>query len=405
MKKTSVNIVNAIIILFMAGVVFTQSSCKKDSIAKGTGTPVITGLRAYKPAPRDSVLSETGPGAYVVLQGSHLTGITAVYFDGVKANINTALGSDNNFPVTVPAIIPFASVPADQLNTIVVVTSTGKVTYKFPIVAPAPTISSISDESASPGDSVRIYGLNFFFVQSVTYAGLPVTSYSSSNDGTYVSLAVPAGATQTGGIVSVTTKSGSASTLYTVHDFVTGVLNNYDNVNNLSWGSGTSNSSLTYPGNNGFYGILNASNIPAGDGSWWNGGRSINTNAVQWVPQANLADAVSQYALKFEISVTTPWSNGSIQIVKDYSWTYSALYRPWKNSDGSTTAFTTKGWRTVTIPLTNFVDSNGLPPASLTDLLSSSGNGAINVVFINDGSSTVTAFEAAIDNIRVVKVN
>ena len=98
-----------------------------------------------------------------------------------------------------------------------------------------------------------------------------------------------------------------------------------------------------------------------------------------------------------------PWVNGSIQIVKDYSWAYTALYRPWKNSDGSIVPFTTKGWQTVTIPLSDFVTDKGMPASKLTDVVGASGAGGTMIGFINDGSTIVANFEAAIDNIRVVK--
>ena len=403
MKKLLFHINNYLLLVLLAAMVLAQQSCKKDS-SPSTGTPVITSIRNYVAHPGDSLLTSVGTGQWVVISGKNLKGALQINFDGVKASFNDAWFSDTSAIALIPSVIAFPTVPAKQLNTIQYVTTHGQTTFSFSIVPPAPTIAGISNEDANPGDTVRINGFNFFFIQSVTFAGKPVTSFVPSNDGTSIALAVPSGISNTGGTVSVTTKSGSATTLYNVEDFVDGVLNNYDNINNFSWGSGTSNNSTTYPGNAGYYGILNGSNIPAGDGSWWNGGRSINTNAAQWVPQANLQDMVSNYALKFDISVTTPWSSGSIQIVKDYSWTYSAFYRPWKNSNGSTTPFTTKGWQTVTIPLSNFIDSKGFPVASLTDLLGSSGAGAINVTFVNDGSSTINAYEIAVDNIRVVKI-
>ena len=84
--------------LVLASVAFMQSSCKKDANAS-SGTPAITGIRSYAATPADSVLTAANPGNYVVLQGSHFTGIKAVYFDGIQANVNTALGSDNSIPV------------------------------------------------------------------------------------------------------------------------------------------------------------------------------------------------------------------------------------------------------------------------------------------------------------------
>lgn len=402
MKKLN-HIKSCLLLALLATVEIMQSGCKKDATSSSKGTPVITAIRNYVAHPGDSLLSSVGTGQWIVISGKNLKGALAINFDGVKGSFNDAWFSDTSAIALIPAVIAFPTVPSDKLNTIQYITNHGQTTFSFPIVAPAPTISGVSNEDANPGDSVRINGLSFFFVKSVVYGGINITSFKSSNDGTSISLAVPAGVTQTGGIVSVETKSGKAATIYSVHNFVNGVLNNYDNINNFSWGSNTSNSTATYPGNTGYYGIMNASNVPAGDWSWWNGGRSININSAQWVPQANLKDTLSHYAVKFEISATKPWTNGSIQILKDYG-SYAALYRPWKTASGATAAFTTKGWQTVTIPFTGFVDNKGFPATSLTDFLGSTGAGGIEFQFINDGSSTVQNFEAAIDNIRVVRI-
>ncbi|WP_413668347.1 glycan-binding surface protein [Mucilaginibacter sp. Mucisp86] len=403
MKKLNYYIKSCLLLAVLAAVVFMQSGCKKDDSSSSKGTPVITSIRNYVAHPGDSLLSSVGTGQWIVISGKNLKGALAINFDGVKGSFNDAWFSDTSAIALIPAVIAFPTVPSDKLNTIQYITNHGQTTFSFPIVAPAPTISGVSNEEANPGDSVRINGLSFFFVKSVVYGGINITSFKSSNDGTSIALAVPAGIAQTGGIVSIETKSGKAATVYSVHNFVNGVLNNYDNINNFSWGSNTSNSSASYPGNTGYYGIMNASNVPAGDWSWWNGGRSININSAQWVPQANLKDTLSHYAVKFEISATKPWTNGSIQILKDYG-SYAALYRPWKTASGATAAFTTKGWQTVTIPFTSFVDNKGFPATSLTDFLGSTGAGGIEFQFINDGSSTVQNFEAAIDNIRVVRI-
>lgn len=403
MKKSNQYIKSCLLLALLTAAVFSQSGCKKDN-SPSKGAPVITAIRNYVAHPGDSLLSSVGTGQWIVISGKNLKGALAINFDGVKGSFNDAWFSDTSAIALIPAVIAFPSVPSDKLNTIQYVTNHGQTTFSFPIVAPAPTISGVSNEDANPGDSVKINGLSFFFIKSVTYAGINITSYKPSNDGTSISLAVPAGVTQTGGTVSVETKSGKATSVYSVHNFVTGVLNNYDNISNFSWGSGTSDNSTAYPGNNGFYGVLKGSNIPAGDGSWWNDGRSINTNGAQWVPLASLKDTLSHYALKFEIAVSKPWTAGSIQIVKDYSWTYSAVYHPWKTVTGSTVAFTTKGWQTVTIPFSNFVNEKGFPAPTLTDLLGSTGAGAINITFINDGASFINAFEIAVDNIRVVKI-
>ena len=400
MKKLLYKANNYLLLVLLATIFFSQQGCKKDE--SSSAAPVITGVRNYVASPGDSLLTSVGTGKWVVISGRNLKGALQIYFDGVKGTFTESVFSDTSAIVLMPAVIAFPLVPESELNTIRYVTTHGETTFSFPIVAPAPTISGISNESANSGDSVKINGFNFFFIKSVKYAGVDVTDYKAATDGTSISLMVPSGLSTSGGEVSVTTNSGSVTTVYKVHDYETGVLNNYDGVNNFSWGAATSNSSVDFPGNNGTYGVLQASNLAAPNTNWWE--RSFNLNSAQWIPADKLQDTLGNYAIKFEIFVKKPWVNGSIQIVKDYNFTYSALYRPWKNSDGLSSPFTTKGWQTVTIPLSDFVTDKGVPVSSMTDLVGSTGAGGTMIAFINDGSSVVADFEAAFDNVRVVKI-
>jgi hypothetical protein len=79
-------------------------------------------------------------------------------------------------------------------------------------------------------------------------------------------------------------------------------------------------------------------------------------------------------------------------------------------ADGTTAAFTTNGWQTVTIPLTNFKgkdannnDGMGASAASLKALTGNSGAGAIDIMFINNSTTAIANFDMAIDNVRIVK--
>jgi hypothetical protein len=407
MKKSNHHIKSCLLLALLAAAAFIQSGCKKDASSSSKGNPVITAIRNYVAHPGDSLLSSVGTGQWVVISGKNLKGALAINFDGVKGSFNDAWFSDTSAIALIPAVIAFPSVPSDKLNTIQYITNHGQTTFSFPIVAPAPTISGISNEDANPGDSVKINGLSFFFIKSINYGGIDITSFKPSNDGTSISLAVPAGLTK-GGPVMVTTKSGADTTAFNVHDFITGVFCNWDNINTYPWGSDTQSSSTDFPGNTGSYNVLTATNLPANDNAWYNGGRGVNMNAAQWVPSANIGASLDSYAVKFEISVpkSTPWVNGSVYVAVNYGFTYIATYAPWKNASGKTTPFTTTGWQTVTIPLSSFRTNNGTGTqvASITELLGASGNNGMNVWYMNDGSTPVTAFKMAIDNIRVVKI-
>lgn len=407
MKKLLHNI--HLLLVTITAIILIQTGCKKET-TYSTGTPVITHIRNYVASPGDSLLSKVGTGQWVVISGQNLKGALHIYFDGTLASFNDAWFSDTSAIALIPSVIAFPSVPSTQLNTIRYVTTHGETTFAFPIVAPAPSILSISNESANAGDSVKINGLNFFFIKSVVYAGKTITSYTGSSDGTTISLAVPAGIT-TGGPVTVITNSGSAATVFNVEDFVNGVFCNFDNVNSFQYYSASqTNDATLYPGGRGNYARMNFANIGANSFAWYDSGRSINMNEGQWVPQANLSDAPGKWAVKFEIYVKEPWKTGAFLIRTD-SYTYMARYEPWKTAVGN--SFTTKGWVTVTLPLSQFknkpstagaLDGTGDPTTNLTTLLGTTGKKMMSIMFYNDSATPVTKFDAAVDNIRIVKI-
>jgi hypothetical protein len=397
------------LLLTCAAALLLFSACKKT----GSSAPVLTGVRYYAPPPGDTALASLTPtGQWVVLEGHNLKNAVQILIDGIPVSFNPALFSDTSAVVQVPSVIPFNSVADDDDNTIKYTTTGGSFTFKFKIVLPPPAITNISDEMANPGDSVWIRGANFFLISNVSFAGVKIDSFNVSSDGTSLAFVVPQ--FSAGGPFSITTKSGTTTTPFNVEDFTTGVLCNFDNVNTFQWWSaGASNSSANYPGNTGTYAILDSHGpLTNGDGSWWNPGRSINCNSAQWVPVSNLNDPLASWALKFEVSVTNPWNGSSIFLAHNGNWKYIARYEPWKGANGATSPFKTDGWRTVTMPLTQFLtkpdngkDGTGTMAPDLTTLLGSSGSGSINAYVMNDGSAPApTGLVVAIDNFRVVKI-
>ena len=126
---------------------------------------------------------------------------------------------------------------------------------------------------------------------------------------------------------------------------------------------------------------------------------------------ANLTDPGTGWALKFEINIHKPWNGGTL-CLKSSNGDYVARYEPWQISSSKTAAYTTKGWQTVTIPLSSFraKDANlgegkGSSIAKVSDLLDpSSKNGGL-VLYIHNYSTapTATSFDGAFDNFRIVK--
>jgi hypothetical protein len=409
MKNIKYKIRNYWLPALIAVLLTGMGACKKDNTA---APPVIKSIRNYVPRPGDSLLTIAGPGQWIVIEGSNLKGALQIYFDGVASSFNEALFSDTSAAVLVPPVIAFPIVPTNKLNTIQYVTTHGQTTFKVNIFPPGPSITGVSNENALPGDSVTVYGLNLFFIQNLVYSGVTIPTLGEAVNGTYVSFVVPP-LTQSGP-VTVTTTVGTATTPYNVNDVETDVLSNFDDIFNYAYFSANiTNDPVLFPGARGNYAELNATNIGASDYAWYNGGRGINLNGVQWVPAANTSDPIADYVVKFEMYTKIPWSNGTIYVAANYSFTYIARYEPWLNADGSSTPFMTKGWQTITIPASAFKTKPGTPGAfdgqgtsisTFKDLLGAGGNGNFHIWIINNSSKPIPAFDVAFDNLRVEKI-
>lgn len=380
-------------------------ACKKNN----EGAPAITRLRAISPAPNDSTLTVAGPGQTVVIQGSNLASAREVYFNGYPSPFNSALFSDESMVVTIPADMPFANLDQAKLNTVRVVTAHGEVTYSFPIVPPPPIITAMSHENAAGGATVIISGNNFFYIDKVTFPGnKTVTSGIVTNaSGTTLQVTVPAGIT-TGGKISVSNRYGTGTSAFPFGDFTTGVLCNFDNVNTFSWGCSIESDATAFPGATGSYAHLRQSDVGANAWDWYNGKRGVITNHADWVPAANLNDPIAAYVMKFDVYVKQPFSTGCLYIgpMPDDNWQYIYRFEPWKQKAN----FTTSGWNTVTIPLSQFKakDNNGTNGAgsSVASLNALLGNidEVVKMMFINDTGTPLAELDMAIDNIKVIKL-
>lgn len=388
-------------------IVFTgMVSCKKENKA----APGIERLRAIAAAPNDSVLTIAGPGQTVVIQGSNLATTREVYFNGYPSPFNSALLSDNNIVVTIPADMPFAKLDQADLNKVKVVTAYGEVIFDFPIEPPPPVIMTASNEYAKAGERITLAGNNFFYVEKVVFPGdIEVATNIVTNDpGTTLEVTVPAGITQAGPL-KVVNQYGIGTSLLRFNDFTTGVLCNFDNVNSLNnWANATiKNSTTEFPGANGNYAHLKFNDIPANDFVWYGGGRSLNIEQnLQWVPAANLSEPLENFAVKFEIYAKDSWKAGSLFFLRNYDWTYVARYEPWT----TVADFKTDGWKTVVIPLTTFktkannTDGTGDPASTMTTLVGANGMGGINIYVINNSANPIPSFDIAVDNFRVIKI-
>ncbi|HTM93063.1 MAG TPA: glycan-binding surface protein, partial [Flavisolibacter sp.] len=368
----------------------------------GPGAPTITAISNVFANPGDSVF----------LYGTNLVLVQSLSYAGspitsFKSNLD---GTSLGFKMP-------AQQPTDQ---ILLTTKGGSVAFK---IEATPTITGVSNENAAAGDSVYVYGTYLRNIQSFTFAGADITSYQLAADNNSVAFKMPS--ISTTGPVSITTQFGTATTVYKVNDIGsgTGSISNWEWSSNFNWqwwggaslyagdpNSGWPPYNPDFPGNTSLYQVLQRGILSGGEGNTWSN-YAILMNAVQWVPVANMNDPIDNWAFKFEVNIPQPWNGGTIDIQSSDA-TYIARWEPWQTSVTTTAPYTTKGWKTITIPFSMFRktdatlgEGKGASVTKFADLLGPSGNSTCTVYLKNySASDTPTGFYGAFDNLRVVKI-
>lgn len=379
------------------------------SFKLGPALPTITAISDVFAAPGDSVY----------LYGSNLLFVKSFTYGGVKVpHFNTSFYGDS---------LGFV-MPSQPLTSKLVVVTTKSGTAVDTINA-KPIISGISNLDPELSDSVYVYGAYLKTISSFTFGTATITNFTSSPTGSYVSFVAPDRFSYKNGPVTITTSYGTVSTVYqanTVDNVWDGLLadcwwGDYFGVN--PWGStveGLAYQDKSFDGSMGTnshygddqFGILISPVLAGGASTYFPLGNSNPHNGHPrnyWMPVANLTDPPANWALQFDISVTHPWQGGTLYIETAFAGdSYVARYEPWKHVKG---AFTTKGWETVMIPLSEFRSKvntlgDGVSVTQISDLLGGTGaDVSYNMTLKNfSNSPTATNFRVAIDNIRCVKI-
>lgn len=450
--------------LLVATIAFALVSC--DNFSGGSGNPIgnldepleITGVQ-YQSA--DSVDANgnpiqpdtIGPGDRIAIQGNNMNSVANVYFLGYEADYNPALASENYLIATIPGDLPFGELtPAalDTLDAIRVTNDAGEATYnEAPVLPGPPSLQSMSNEHAMPGDEVTLYGQALYLIESITFPGGVTLSGDDVNaavDGSSVTFTLPQSvSTEVNGNVSIATSAGSddSGPTFLFHDYrnvlvdrlsgspVAPTVHNTSQFGGPGWvywaamtpSDGTySNSAPDFTtGAEGDFLILQKgdgrSEVGENDNAWWTTYRSINFPitgtfsgyTAQWVPESSTSEPASNFAVKFEMSlVGGEWETGTLKMLMPET-SYAARFEPWRNEQGSNTPISFSGWRTFTVPLSAFASNSGSGSAATTvgAVLGSDGvpNSRPSFRFINDTPGALPAGVAfAFDHIRVVRI-
>lgn len=380
----------------------TLAGSTSFSFKLGPAAPTISGVSDVFAAPGDSVY----------IYGNNLVLVQDFKYGGTKINSfkYNALGNALGF------LMPAAT-------STMLISITTKSGIALDTINAKPTITGISYQNANPGDSVYIYGTYLKGIETLTYSGTAITSFVSSKNAGSVGFVVPA-LTQSGP-VSLTTSFGTASTVYNVNAPIAGMIGTME-WDNYGWDwNGGSLYTGTPPADwrqydPTFNGITTNSSqfvvktlpvMKADEGAAWGWPPDyiLNFNTTTtWLPPANLNDVPANWVFRFDVSIPKDWKGSTINVISNAG-SYIARWEPWAKTGK---AFKTKGWITVTIPLTEFraIDpvlgvGKGKSITKITDLVGVDGKAACELYFKNYGSgATTTGFYGAFDNLRLERV-
>lgn len=440
MSKTQYNMKKHINWALLAvGFVSLFSSCadEPDKFELTGGKPTINYIRLQDVASKDSLLVEAFTSTPICIVGENLTSIKEMFFNDVKATLNTSYITKNTMLLNIPK-----EIPGSNTGKIYMVTrDADTVTYDFKVLVPAPVVTAMKNEWTKVGDDAVITGQ--YFVDdpnqplTVTFTGIgnstditvPAENFKSITPSQIV-FKVPEGVEE--GQIEVESIYGVGKSKFYFHDS-RNLITNFDGATDVvpqGW-----NIAATYSDVNGIDGQYVQLGPAETEGGWveelklpfwcgnWNGD-PMSITSGPGIPLRNFIDFTDWEKMSFKMELyipkSNPWSAGAMQILfvnnkqcANDSWqnnTYihtsadggldlpRALYNPWKDSGSFDTG---DEWITVTIPLTDFVYNDD--GSKVSTPMSVSSFDSFIIWPINGGvSGTVCTPIFRYDNIRVV---
>ena len=415
MKKYIFNI--AFVLLAIAS--FTACDDDDDIGGSGGGTPVVRYVRPCDASISDSLLTGGYLGAQIAIMGENLGGVNKVYFNDQKAKLNPNFVTNNTIIVNIPS-----GIPGEKQDLIKLYTNNDSCYYTFETLVPTPTVNSMACEYVNEGDIAYIQGLYFIHedanplkVEFTGGAEGEVVSYDLNN----IAVRVPAGA-QTGP-VRVTSVYGTGESSFYFRDNRNIILD-FDTVfpdggYHHGWHSGSGYGTEGGIEGCGQYLIFTGEM----DDEKWDDSKFGYERWTYRTTDPDFFDtsALDNYVLKFEVNIPNVWSAAALQVIftgyeevwlnwqetsnggnPNNSYVSSgsqprALWIPWAD----TGSYTTNGWTTVTIPMSDF-KYNG---SGETVAMKGAGHYSGITLFVNGGgvSGTPCTPTFHIDNVRVVE--
>ncbi|MDQ1772695.1 hypothetical protein GQR60_10260 [Labilibaculum sp. A4] len=389
------NILKILSFLFIVTLGFT--ACDKDDDG---GTPSIQYVRPTEAAASDSLLISASMGQTIAIIGKDLQDVVSIYFNDQQAKLNPTYVTSFSIIVTVPG-----SIPNEITNTMTLTTLSGKsLVYDFTTKITPPTIKAVSCEWAGDDSEIILYG-SYFFPKAdgdiqVLFPGnllAEVVDFTAES----ITAIVPNGAMK--GYITVTNDYGTGRTSFIFRDdsdiFI-------DAENTSEWNAWSLSGFDSVDGIDGSY-----VNFEGATGAW-----AWPSNAIQMFyvnpdaqPLVSVGE-VTDYVLKFEY-FCHEWHDTPMLIWFDNDGSHNVdgadaqyHWKPYSNN-GVSENYTTDGWITVTMPISDFKYSKD---ESETDRAITSFDELqnLNVMWFGDVNESTTEFglKLWIDNVRLVNV-
>jgi hypothetical protein len=359
-------------------------------------------------------------GQIIRLEGSGFSGVTKAYINGKSCYFNPVFVADNSMLVQISSDVPTTEAADNVRNTIQLVKSESNVlVFPFEIRSAAPAITSISHTMPVAGDEITITGTGLQEVEQVIFPGnVQAATFSSDDeDGEWVKVTVPNGITESGSVTVICANGGAYSPAY--FNYKEGLVHNFDDVQNYSWGSGIDNEALTatlpasgnLPKSQGGYQVFNSTGSLAAnsDQRFWLNSTAIFGNITSKIPGST---AATECGIQMDIYVEGAWNSGVIRMVMaDGSGAsrYAMLYRPvYVDGAYNAAAFENPGaWFTITLPFSLSADYEGKTLDDVVASMSAASYKQAGPWFENSGITDVFDPVAAtekvyFDNIRFV---
>ncbi|MCL1938938.1 MAG: glycan-binding surface protein [Candidatus Azobacteroides sp.] len=371
--------------LLLCSVVLFNSCKDKDdwgeNFKKNSSAPLITNiyLEDANSSVPDRKVDFARLGQTIRLEGENFLGVDKVVINGYEITFSPTLMSNNSMIVQISSKVPTVDA-ADDVRDKIVLEKKGvdPYTYTFEIRAAAPTITNISHSMAKAGDRITLTGTGLQEITTVTFPGNKVVNtgiVSDDENGLSFSVTVPEGVSDEGGAILAVGANGGAYSP-ACFNYKKGLLHNFDDVRNFSWGQGAGLTEDTIlltdliptsgngPKSQGGYKEFNSGgNLAAGTSQrfWLNSANAAITAALNTIPASTSAD---ECGIQMDIYVVGEWNSGFIRfaVVDGYGdGRYCMVYQPvYVDKVYTPSAFVNPNcWFTITLPFGSGPDFAG----------------------------------------------